>query len=163
MMDMLLQDDDRFVVSGQVYIVDGKGIYLGHLLQLTPSLVKYEPQLFIYKSYWIPFLNRKATALIQKSYPMRLKAFHIINMLPIFNLIFKFFYSMLSRKLKKRVSLDKLTHLKGFLIFIAFKFRFSFTIHSNRCTNTLTRIFCRPSMAVQPVPVIRLLSTCPTR
>lgn len=40
--DMLLYDDDTFVVSGSVAVVDLQGVTFGHIAQMTPSLMKYK-------------------------------------------------------------------------------------------------------------------------
>lgn len=40
--DMHLLDDDDLVVGGQIFVIDLKGISFGHIMQFTPSLIKYQ-------------------------------------------------------------------------------------------------------------------------
>lgn len=39
--DMLLLEDDHLGVSGEIFVVDMKGLSFGHVLQFSPSLIKY--------------------------------------------------------------------------------------------------------------------------
>lgn len=38
--DTLLWEDDASVIAGQIVIIDLKGIGLGHIGQITPSILK---------------------------------------------------------------------------------------------------------------------------
>lgn len=108
--DLLLLDDDSFIISGQIFILDLKGISFGHVIQYySPSLIRYVLRNSSYSSCIkridsYPFENRKVSLLITKAYPIRIKGFHFINAIPLFDVLLKIFSSFLSSKLRKRVS-----------------------------------------------------------
>ncbi|XP_077292067.1 retinol-binding protein pinta-like [Arctopsyche grandis] len=83
--DILLQEDDNFVVSGQMLLLDLKNVSFGVLSQFTPALAK------------------KVTTCSEKTYPIRQKGNHILNTPPGFETGFNLFKSLLSDKLKSRV------------------------------------------------------------
>lgn len=86
MMDMMMIEDDNYVIAGQVGILDFTGVSLSHFLQFNPTFIK------------------KMTMLQQDAMPVRQKASHFVNM-PSFALtVFNIFQSFTNEKNKKRVS-----------------------------------------------------------
>lgn len=83
--DTLLWEDDASIISGQTVIIDLKGLSLSHIGQCSPSIIK------------------KMTSSIQEAYPIRQKGIHFINPSPIFDTMFKIFYSFMSSKIRKRI------------------------------------------------------------
>ncbi|XP_067633176.1 uncharacterized protein [Eurosta solidaginis] len=84
MVDILMQENDRVFIAGYTFIID-----LGNIPKAV--LVNFEPE-FI----------RKLTILINKAAPSRMKGFHFINVLPIFEKLFGMVKSVISAKLKER-------------------------------------------------------------
>ncbi|XP_059484492.1 alpha-tocopherol transfer protein-like [Neocloeon triangulifer] len=72
-------------MMGGVAVLDMKGTSLRHVANLSPSYAK------------------KTVDLLQGNFPMRFKAFHIINQPRLFDLVFAIFKPFLSSKLKSRI------------------------------------------------------------
>ncbi|KAJ6649743.1 Alpha-tocopherol transfer protein-like [Pseudolycoriella hygida] len=83
--DVLLNEDDNSVVSGQLYILDLANITMGHITQLNPVLLK------------------KAFMICQDSSPIRIKGIHYINAPKSFEHLFNIVKSILNEKMKKRL------------------------------------------------------------
>ncbi|XP_065346792.1 alpha-tocopherol transfer protein-like isoform X2 [Cloeon dipterum] len=74
-------------MMGGVAVLDMKGTSLRHVTSLTPNFAK------------------KVVDLIQGNFPLRFKAFHIVNQPRLFDLIYACFKPLLNDKLKSRVFL----------------------------------------------------------
>lgn len=85
--DFLLMNDDNFVVSGQVGILDLDHVTPEHFSQFEPEFV------------------RKMTYFCQDAYPIRPKGFHYINTPNGFEFVFNMFKSFMSDEHKKLVSI----------------------------------------------------------
>lgn len=85
---LLLEDETQ--IRGFVCVDDFEGLGVHHLIELTPRFI------------------RLLIALVQDTFPLRLKAFYIVNTPTVFHGIFNLFVKpFLSEKLKKRVHLLK--------------------------------------------------------
>lgn len=91
MLDYMLNEDDNFVIAGQIGIIDLTGVTLQHLLQFNPTTVK------------------KMTVLTQDAAPGRQKGLHWINTPRGFEKVFNIFTGFMSEKNRSRVSL-KICH-----------------------------------------------------
>jgi CRAL/TRIO domain len=87
MMDLMIQEDDNFVVAGQIGILDFSGVSMSHFLQFNPTFIK------------------KMTMLQQDAAPVRQKASHFVNMPAIALTVFNIFQSFANEKNKKRVKI----------------------------------------------------------
>ncbi|KAK5645323.1 hypothetical protein RI129_006623 [Pyrocoelia pectoralis] len=85
-MDILVNEDDNFVIAGHIVLHNFKGVTLNHAAQLTPAMVK------------------NILACFQNSYPSRPKEFHYINTPSFFNNVFNVVKLFMVEKLKKSVS-----------------------------------------------------------
>lgn len=85
MLDILLNEDDNFVVSGQLCVLDLAGVTLQHFLQYSPSFIK------------------KMVVITQDAAPGRLKGIHWINCPRGFEQVFSLFTSFMSDKNKSRL------------------------------------------------------------
>ncbi|XP_017488112.1 PREDICTED: alpha-tocopherol transfer protein-like [Rhagoletis zephyria] len=82
--DILMQENDRVFIAGYTFIID-----LGNISKAV--LMNFEPE-FV----------RRLTLLVNKAAPTRMKGFHFINVLPIFEKLFGMVKSVISAKLKDR-------------------------------------------------------------
>lgn len=78
--DILLIEDDNFVICGEVAIVDFKNVTKSHLLQLDPLLVK------------------KLAVLNQEGSPMKQCGIHYVHTPPGFDVVFNLFKSIMQSK-----------------------------------------------------------------
>jgi len=85
-LDILLNEDESFVITGHVVLQDFKGITLNHALQLTPSSAK------------------KMIMCLQDASPTRPKGFHYVNTNSFFEMLFNLVKSFLSEKLNNRIT-----------------------------------------------------------
>lgn len=83
--DVLMNEDDNFIISGQVGILDFKDITVGHFLKFHPGFIK------------------KMTTLQQDAVPIRQKGTHFVNTPKIFEATFNIFKSFTHEKNRKRV------------------------------------------------------------
>lgn len=102
-LDILINEDDNFVIGGQIVILDLTGVTLGHLLQFNPTFIK------------------KITAMTQDASPGRQKGLHWINTPRGFEQVFNLFVKFMNEKNRSRVSLNffffhVLTILSGTII-----------------------------------------------
>ncbi|KAF5283351.1 hypothetical protein FQR65_LT13900 [Abscondita terminalis] len=87
-LDILLNEDDNFVVAGMVLIIDYENIPLKVLTQITPGLTK------------------KYLATFEKAYPLRIRNFIGINIFAVVEALYNnFAKAMLSEKLRSRLLL----------------------------------------------------------
>lgn len=86
MLDILLNEDDNFVIVGQLCILDLAGVTLQHFLQYTPTFIK------------------KMIIITQDAAPGRLKGIHWINCPKGFDQVFNLFTSFMNEKNRSRVS-----------------------------------------------------------
>lgn len=84
--DLLMREDDNFIVAGQIGILDFTGVSVSHFLQFNPTFIK------------------KMTMLQQDAAPVRQKASHFVNMPAIALTVFNIFQSFANEKNKTRVS-----------------------------------------------------------
>lgn len=78
--DVLLLEDDNFVIAGEVAVVDFKNVTKGHLLQLDPLLVK------------------KLAVLNQEGSPMKQRGIHYLHTPPGFDVVFNLFKGTMQSK-----------------------------------------------------------------
>ncbi|XP_068620796.1 uncharacterized protein [Battus philenor] len=83
--NLLLMEDDNFVVAGGVSIMDFQGASMAHFTQMTPMLMK------------------KMTTAFQEATPIRMKGAHYLNTPPGFETLFNFMKNFLNEKNKKRL------------------------------------------------------------
>lgn len=86
-LDILLNEDDNFVINGIRIISDMQGFSLGYLKHLTPALCK------------------KMVLIVQNAYPMRLKGIYFINTPAIYDIFVNMFMPFFNKQLKSRVNL----------------------------------------------------------
>lgn len=84
--DIMMIEDDNYVIAGQTGIVDLAGVTMAHIMQFNPTFIK------------------KVTMMSQEASPTRQKGFHFINTPFGFDSIFNIFKSFMSDKNKTRVS-----------------------------------------------------------
>lgn len=84
--DLMMQEDDNYIIAGQIGILDFTGVSLSHFLQFSPTFIK------------------KMTMLQQDAAPVRQKASHFVNMPTIALTVFNLFQSFANEKNKQRVS-----------------------------------------------------------
>ncbi|XP_050675537.1 alpha-tocopherol transfer protein-like [Leptidea sinapis] len=82
--DLLIEEDDNFVIAGQEAISDSKNLGFALLSQFTPALAK------------------KVVTSFEKALPLRLKAVHLINTAPGFETSYILLKTFLSEKLRNR-------------------------------------------------------------
>ncbi|XP_075167108.1 alpha-tocopherol transfer protein-like [Haematobia irritans] len=83
--ETLMMNDPYACINGVVYVTDLSKATTGHLLQLTPSVVK------------------RVMTFFEKSLPLRIKALCYINAPPAAEQFFKLVISCVSEKLKQRI------------------------------------------------------------
>ncbi|XP_031348850.1 alpha-tocopherol transfer protein-like [Photinus pyralis] len=97
-LEILLMEDDDFVISGITGVVDHNECPVSYYLQFTPVLMKN-------------FLQ-----CIQNAYPLRVKGCAVFNTLTVFETIFNTFIKpFLGSKLRKRVTVPNKEQSKEFL------------------------------------------------
>lgn len=84
--EMLLMEDDNYVIAGQIGILDFSGVGISHFTQFGPTFIK------------------KFTMLSQDANPVRQKGQHFVNMPSIALAVFNLFQSFTNEKNKQRVS-----------------------------------------------------------
>lgn len=84
--DILMIEDDNFVISGQIGVIDLADVTLAHFMQMQPALVK------------------KMTMFMQDGSPIRQKGLHYINAPKGFEQLFNMFKSFMNEKMRSRVS-----------------------------------------------------------
>lgn len=84
-LDICLNEDDNFVVAGQVCILDLSGVTIKHFTQYNPMLVK------------------KMMTITQDACPGRLKGLHWINCPRGFETVFNLFTVFMNEKNRSRV------------------------------------------------------------
>lgn len=85
--EVLMYEDDVFVINGQEAILDLEGIPYNYIFQLTPTVLK------------------TIAVLIQSVYPVRVKALRFINVPSFFQVLLNTFLSFLPKKINSRVSI----------------------------------------------------------
>lgn len=83
--DILMYEDDPFVINGQEIICDLKGLHYGYIPQMPPTVLK------------------KLVNLMFHAFPSRLKSIYFINVPTIFHAVLSVFLPLLSEKIKSRV------------------------------------------------------------
>ncbi|KAF2906065.1 hypothetical protein ILUMI_00109 [Ignelater luminosus] len=95
-LDILMNDDDNYVIAGQEAFGDLKGLTVSHAVQVTPSVCK------------------KLVMCVQNSYPTRPKRLIFTNVPSVAERLFHMVKALLKEKIRNRVhvySEDKLTDL----------------------------------------------------
>lgn len=124
MLDYMLNEDDNFVIAGQIGILDLSGVTMAHFLQFNPTFIK------------------KMTVLTQDAAPGRQKGLHWINTPRGFEQVFNIFTGFMNEKNRSRVSFvinRKLLSVNN--IFLSF----SFTMTLSHSTNTFQSDCCLKS------------------
>ncbi|XP_034236646.1 retinol-binding protein pinta-like [Thrips palmi] len=86
-MDIVLKDDDRTFICGDVLILDMRGVTLAHAAQVQPALLK------------------RTSTVYQDAYPVRPQGIHYVYPPPSFETMFNIIRSFMKDKLKKRLTL----------------------------------------------------------
>ncbi|KAF5295024.1 hypothetical protein FQR65_LT10577 [Abscondita terminalis] len=87
-LDILLNEDDNFIVSGMILLIDYRNIPLKIVTQLTPGL------------------SKKYLLIFEKAYPLRIKNFIGMNTMAVVDLLYNnFAKALLSEKLRSRLLL----------------------------------------------------------
>lgn len=158
MLDYMLNEDDNFVIAGQIGILDLTGVTIQHFLQFNPTFIK------------------KMTVLTQDAAPGRQKGLHWINTPRGFEQCFNLFTNFMNEKNRSRVSFGQYENsescLKAFKMIKTFKvtepipiysslsfssyqslsfchFSSSFITTLSHCTNTFQSDCFRKSTAVK--------------
>lgn len=84
--DILMVEDDNFIIAGQIGVIDLANVTLAHFMQMQPSFVK------------------KMTMFMQDGSPIRQKGIHYINAPKSFEQLFNLFKSFMNEKMQSRVS-----------------------------------------------------------
>lgn len=85
-MDILMNEDDNYMIAGKELVIESAGITVKYILQMTPLFVK------------------KTVTCLHKSYPGRIKGIYCISAPAFFEAMFNFIKSLMPAKLKSRVS-----------------------------------------------------------
>lgn len=86
--DILLNEDDRFVVGGYHAIVDMQFLTLSKVTALTPTILK------------------KVVVVMTEAFPIRPQGMFFINMPSYFEGLFNIFWSFFPEKIKNRVRIN---------------------------------------------------------
>lgn len=86
-MDIVLRDDDRTFICGDVLVLDMRGVTLSHAAQLQPGLLK------------------RSSTVYQDAYPVRPQGIHYVYPPASFETMFNFIKSFMKEKLRKRLTL----------------------------------------------------------
>lgn len=86
--DILVNEDDNFIIAGVQVINDLKNSSTNHIVHLNPVVIK------------------KFLKCFQEAYPIRPKGLVFFNAPSFFEMLYTLFKSFLSEKLKKRVSVS---------------------------------------------------------
>ena len=103
--ECLMQEDDNFIIAGQMGILDFSGVTLSHFIQFSPGFIK------------------KSTMYQQDAVPVREKGSHFVKMPQIALTVFNLFMSFLNEKNRSRVS-SRILNAKNPLIFICLRYPF---------------------------------------
>ncbi|XP_050675533.1 retinol-binding protein pinta-like [Leptidea sinapis] len=82
--DLLIEEDDNFVIAGEEVISDGKDLGFVLMSQFTPALAK------------------KTVTSFEKALPLRMKAVHLLNTPPGFETAYSLLKTFISEKLRNR-------------------------------------------------------------
>lgn len=85
LIECLMQEDDNFIIAGQMGILDFSGVTLSHFIQFNPGFIK------------------KSTMYQQDAVPVREKGSHFVKMPQIALTVFNLFMSFLNEKNRSRV------------------------------------------------------------
>ena len=85
MMDIMMIEDDNYMIAGQVGVVDLSGVTIHHFMQMQPAFMK------------------KMTMLSQDATPVRQKGIHYINAPASFEQIYNLFKTFMNEKMRSRV------------------------------------------------------------
>lgn len=83
--DILMREDDNYMIAGQIGILDCSGVTMAHFRQFNPSFIK------------------KITLMTQDASPTRQKGFHFINTPFGFDSVFNVFKSFINEKNKTKL------------------------------------------------------------
>jgi CRAL/TRIO domain len=83
--DLMMEEDDQMIISGQIQISDMKNATVAHMLQWSPQMMK------------------KMSVFTQEGSPFRIKAAHHINSPAFLEKFVNFFKQFLNEKMKSRV------------------------------------------------------------
>ncbi|CAK1549780.1 unnamed protein product [Leptosia nina] len=83
--EILIRDDDNFIISGEEVIVDLKNMGIAAL------------------SLWTPAMAKKVVTSFEKALPVRLKNIHILNPPPGLETVLNFVKAFMSEKLQRRI------------------------------------------------------------
>jgi hypothetical protein len=86
MNEVMMLEDDNFLIAGSVGILDFTGVTLQHFMQFNPTFIQ------------------KVTMISQDSLPVRQKGTHFVKMPQLALTVFNVFQSFLNEKNRKRVS-----------------------------------------------------------
>ncbi|XP_061385961.1 retinol-binding protein pinta-like [Danaus plexippus] len=87
--EILMFEDDNFIISGESLFIDLKDV----------SLITF--------SQWTPNVAKKILVCVEKALPVRMKSCHLLNIPPGFDTAFAIFRAFVSEKLKNRVHVYK--------------------------------------------------------
>lgn len=98
--EMLLMEDDNYIIAGQIGILDFSALTINHLVHFNPMFIK------------------KVSMLSQDANPVRVKGQHFVNMPSIALAVFNVFQSFQNEKNKKRVNISRrILNFSNILIF----------------------------------------------
>ncbi|CRK86617.1 CLUMA_CG000454, isoform A [Clunio marinus] len=83
--DILMREDDNYMIAGQIGILDCSGVTMAHFMQFNPTFIK------------------KITLMSQEASPTRQKGFHFINTPYGFDSVFNVFKSFINDKNKTKL------------------------------------------------------------
>lgn len=117
-----MNEDDNYVVAGQIGILDCANVTMAHFMQFNPTFIK------------------KITIMSQEASPTRQKGFHFINTPRGFESVFNVFKSFINDKNKTKVRIFMSSEF--YLIFY-----FQLYVHSN--VNSLYKVISRKLMPTE--------------
>ncbi|KAF2881632.1 hypothetical protein ILUMI_24544 [Ignelater luminosus] len=91
-MDILMNEDDNYIIAGNEIIAECTGFSVSYVLQLTPLFLK------------------KTLTCLHKSYPVRLKGIYCTNTPKVFETVFNLGKTFMPAKLKNRMYLFSKSH-----------------------------------------------------
>lgn len=139
MLDYMLNEDDNFLIAGQVGILDLSGVTVQHFLQFNPTFIK------------------KMTVLTQDAAPGRQKGLHWINTPRGFEQVFNLFTGFMNEKNRSRVRQFNFSSYLT-LISIFFLTSFSFTVTLSHYLN-MFQSDCYPKSMVEKLELSKPSST----
>ena len=126
--DILLLENDNYVVKGFMAIQDFQDATMTHMLMMTPTLAK------------------KVATIFQEAYPTRPKGFHYINTASFFENVFNMFKALMKEKLQRRVSFTIFQKACNTCCFYLCRWLCILVTTTKKCMMLFLNLLCRKNM-----------------